>query len=121
VDFTGRRFLVVEDEAVLAMLIEDMLGELGCTVAATAGGTREALKALEDLAIDGAILDVNLGRERSYRVADALIARGVPFVFATGSGDQGVDAAYRGPPVLQKPFDQDDLARALSAALSPRS
>ena len=111
----SRRILVVEDEAIVAMLIEDMLDELGYAVVGPTARTAEALAQIDKEAIDGAILDVNLGDEPSYRVADALIERGVPFIFVTGYGEAGLDAAYRQHPVVQKPFTRDRLEQALTA------
>lgn len=109
------RILVVEDEAIVAMLIEDMLGELGFAVVGPAARTGDALALLEETTINGAILDVNLGDEPSYRIADALIERGIPFIFVTGYGAAGLDSAYRQHPVVQKPFTRARLEQALAA------
>src|SRR5882672_10430883 len=86
----GARVLVVEDELMIRMLLEDMLGELGYTVAAAAANMNEALEAAKNADFDLAILDVNLNGEPVSPVADALVARGVPFVFATGYGEHGL-------------------------------
>jgi CheY-like chemotaxis protein len=107
------RVLVVEDEGIVAMLIEDMVAELGHELGAVAARVTDALKAVEMDGFDFAILDVNLAGESSYAVADALAARGVPFVFATGYGTAGLARAYAGVPVLAKPFTRDDLERVL--------
>lgn len=114
----GRRVLLVEDEALIAMNVEDMLDTLGYVVVATAAAVEEALAAVEGGGIDAALLDVNLRGRPSFPVADALAARGVPFVFATGYGTGGLREDFRDRPVLQKPFKLRDMERALSGALS---
>ena len=81
---SGRRVLVVEDETMVAWLLEDMLADLGCAVVGPAARVNQALAMLDAEAIDAAVLDVNLNGQMSYPVADALAARGVPFVFSTG-------------------------------------
>ena len=111
------RILVVEDELMIRMLLEDMLGELGYTVAAAAANMGEALEAAKNADFDLAILDVNLNGEPVSPVADALVARGVPFVFATGYGEHGLPAPYRDRPTLKKPFQLDGLKLILESAL----
>lgn len=112
----GLRILLVEDEAMIAMLVEDMLLDGGAEVVGPAGGVKAALAAIEaNDAIDGALLDVNLGGEQSFEVADALSARGIPFVFVTGYGGAGVRDRYPDAPTLQKPFVTSDLERAVGA------
>jgi CheY-like chemotaxis protein len=114
----GRRILVVEDEMMIAMLVEDMLAELGCAVVGPAHALDVALDlALTELGLDAALLDVNLGGEPVFAVADALRKRGVPAIFSTGYGDAALREVDRGAPVLQKPFRAHDLAKALSEAL----
>jgi CheY-like chemotaxis protein len=115
-----RRILIVEDEMLVAMLLEDILAGLGHVVAGTAPNVRQALAMLDSAAFDFAILDVNLPDGRSDAVADALMERGVPFLFATGYGVQGVDGRHRAAPVLQKPYDEGSLAAAIDAALAGR-
>ncbi len=111
----GLRLLVVEDETMVAMLLEDMLGELGCVVAGFAGTVARgvALAGSADLALDGAVLDINVGGERVFPVADVLAARRVPFVFTTGYGVDGLEARYADRPTLAKPFQLRTLAAAL--------
>lgn len=111
---TGLKILLVEDEAMIAMLVEDMLTDSGATVVGPAGGVKAALEAISSEQIDGALLDVNLGGEQSFDVADALARRRIPFVFVTGYGGQGVRERYPDAPTLQKPFVTSDLERALS-------
>jgi CheY-like chemotaxis protein len=112
------RILVVEDELMIRMLLEDMLGELGHTVAAAAARIDEALEAAKTAKVDLAILDVNLNGEPISPVADALVARGVPFVFATGYGEHGLPAPYRDRPTLKKPFQLEGLEQMLLSAIS---
>lgn len=107
------RILVVEDELMIRMLLEDMLGELGHTIAAAAARIDEALEAAKTADFDLAILDVNLNGEPISPVADALVARGVPFVFATGYGEHGLPAPYRDRPTLKKPFQLEGLEQML--------
>lgn len=111
------RILVVEDELMIRMLLEDMLGELGHTVAAEAARIEEALDAAKNADFDIAILDVNLNGQPISPVADALVARGMPFVFATGYGERGLPEPYRDRPTLKKPFQMDGLKQMLQIAL----
>jgi len=114
----GRRILVVEDEMMIAMLVEDMLTELGCSVVGPAHALAEALAlAQSEPGLDAALLDVNLAGQPVFPVADALREKGVPAIFSTGYGDAGLRDIDRGSPVLQKPFRAGDLARALGEAL----
>jgi CheY-like chemotaxis protein len=113
----GRRVLLVEDESLVAMMAEDMLLELGCDVV-VAMRLDQALACLKSGAFDLAVLDVNLGSARSYPVADALFDLSVPFVFATGYGLEGVEAAYRGVPVVQKPYEQAQIKQLLEHLIS---
>jgi len=115
----GRRVLVVEDEMMIALLVEDMLTELGCAVVGPVNALDAALElARDDAEIDAALLDVNLAGRPVFPVADALRAKGVPTIFSTGYGDAALREADRGAPVLQKPYRASDLARALTQALS---
>ena len=113
----AKRILVVEDELMIRMLLEDMLGELGYTVAAEAARIEEALDAAKNADFDIAILDVNLNGQPISPVADALVARGMPFVFATGYGERGLTEPYRDRPTLKKPFQMDGLKQMLQIAL----
>jgi CheY-like chemotaxis protein len=116
--FSGRRILVVEDEMMIAMLVEDMLADLGCAVVGPAHALDTALEfARTETSLDAALLDVNLAGQPVFAVADALRAKGVPAIFSTGYGDAGLREVDRGAPVLQKPFRTGDLARALGEAL----
>jgi len=114
----GRKVLVVEDELMIAMLVEDMLVDLGCTVVGPAHTLETALKAIEaEPEIDAALLDVNLAGQPVFPVADALRARQAPLIFSTGYGEAGLRDVDAGAPVLQKPFRAGDLAKALRNAL----
>jgi CheY-like chemotaxis protein len=109
------RILIVEDEMLVAMNIEDMLLELGHEVAGLASRLSGALSLAKEASFDAAMLDVNLAGETSFAVADLLVEQGIPFLFATGYGLQGIEERYRDRPVLQKPFRAADLAAALEA------
>ncbi len=109
----GLRVLVVEDEAMIAMLIEDMLLGMGCTMLGPATDTARALSIIEDDQFDVAVLDVNLAGERTTSIATALRAKNIPFVFATGYGTSGIDEEFRDWPILIKPFRDADLKRVL--------
>ncbi|HEY7663211.1 MAG TPA: response regulator [Xanthobacteraceae bacterium] len=113
----AKRVLVVEDELMIRMLLEDMLSELGYTVAAEAARIDEALEAAKSADFDLAILDVNLDGQPISPVVDALVARGTPFVFATGYGERGLPERYRDRPTLKKPFQMEGLQRMLQNAL----
>jgi CheY-like chemotaxis protein len=113
----AKRVLVVEDELMIRMLLEDMLGELGYTVAAEAGRLDEALEATKTAEFDLAILDVNLDGQPISPVVEALVARGTPFVFATGYGERGLPEPYRDRPMLKKPFQIEGLKQMLETAL----
>ena len=117
----ARRVLIVEDDVMIRMLMEDMLSDLGFAVAAQASKVAEALAALNSIAIDVAILDVNLSGETTGPVAEALAARGTPFVFATGYGEHGLPDQFRDRPLLKKPFQIDSLKRMLETALANAS
>jgi len=112
----GKRVLVVEDELMIRMLLQDMLVDLGYTLAGEAGRIDEAMKLAQQSEFDVAILDVNLNGQPISPVVEILIQRGLPFVFATGYGQRGVPEAYNATPTLQKPFQADALAQAIEAA-----
>lgn len=113
VDLTGYRVLVVEDEMLVSMLVEDMLTDLGCVIVGPAANLAEAESLAREAQIDAAVLDVNLAGKPVFPVADILRARGVPHVFASGYGAAGIDPAHKDAPVLQKPFRDSDLAKAV--------
>ncbi len=120
--FEGRRVLVVEDDIVIAMLLEDMLRELGCKVIGPANTLPQAFTLAEaNAVIDVAFLDVNLRGEAVFPLADTLQSRGVPMIFSTGYGEGGLREADAGAQILFKPYRSHQLATALSAALQPET
>ncbi len=108
------RILVVEDEMIIAFMIEDMLLDLGHEVVSVAMRLPDALKAATNLDFDLALLDVNLDGHQSFPVAEILTARGIPFAFATGYGFAGIEQPFKSRPVLVKPFLPTDLQRILA-------
>jgi CheY-like chemotaxis protein len=110
----------VEDEALVAMLLEDMLVDAGYTVSGTASAINQALEFVVDAAADFdiAILDVNLRGKPIFPVAEVLAQAGKPFVFATGYGAGSLPEAWRDRPTLQKPFGAGDVERVLATALA---
>lgn len=115
----GLRVLIVEDETLVAMLIEEFLLELGCEVAFSASRVAKAMRGLQTCGIDVAVLDVNVAGESISQLVETLVQRGIPFVFASGYGARGVDPRWALSPVLQKPFTGADLRAALLASLEP--
>jgi CheY-like chemotaxis protein len=111
----SRRVLVVEDEMLIGMLLEDMLADLGPYVVAVVPRVNEALALVERERFDLAILDVHVNGQPVFPVADSLVQRGIPFVFATGYGERGLPEQYRDRPILQKPFGKDDLEKMMAA------
>lgn len=112
----GRRILVVEDEFLIAEDLRESLEDLGAEVVGPFATVAAALAALDrGERIDGATLDVRLGREKSYPVAEALQARGLPFVLLTGYSDRALPDHLRGAPRCAKPFDLGKIVRALFA------
>src|SRR5882757_8747716 len=103
---SGIRLLVVEDETMIALMLEDMLDDFGCIVVDVAGTLARglALVANEALSLDGAVLDVNLGGEKVYPIAERLATRGVPFIFCTGYGSTGLPPDFAHVPTLAKPY-----------------
>jgi CheY-like chemotaxis protein len=108
----GARVLIVEDEIVVALFLEDLLAEFGYDVAGVVSHLDEAMAREPDY--DLAVLDVHINGRPIFEFADRLAAKGVPFVFATGYGERGIPPHHRGRPVLQKPFQPDDLKRVLA-------
>lgn len=110
---SGRRILVVEDEALIAMLVEDALLDAGAHVLGPAATVEEALALFQSGDPEAAVLDINLAGQVSTPVADALADHGVPFVVATGYGAAGLPERHRSVPVLAKPYDPQELVEAL--------
>ena len=116
--FAGRRVLIVEDESLVAMLLETILEDMGCVPVGPAATVDEGLALVADPPpIDAALLDVNVAGRQVFPIAEALKARGVPFVFSTGYGEGGLPDEWRGQPTLQKPFTEAAVRDALMTAM----
>ena len=109
-----KRVLIVEDEALLAMELEDLLTALGHEVIGQAARIDVAMRLARESDFDFAVLDINVAGSKSFPVADILRERGIPFAFATGYGAQGLLDGYRQFPALQKPYGQEDLERTIA-------
>lgn len=105
----------------VAWALEDVLAGWGCTVVGPVGRIGKALAMLDAEVLDMAVLDISLNGQRSYPVADALAARGKPFVFLTGYSRGSLPLQYQAGPVLQKPFEQSELGNALAELLMSKS
>lgn len=105
----------------VAMMVEDLLSDLGYVVVDVAGTLSRGLTLACDpsLALDGAVLDVNLGGEKVYPVAEALAIRRIPFIFATGYGVAGIAPDFAHVPALAKPYDRSALEKVLTTTLNP--
>jgi len=114
---SGRRVLVVEDEIMVLMNIEGALADMGCAAVSVAATVDDALALLEAGCFDVGILDVNLGGQESYPVADALALRSIPFVFSSGYGEHGIESRFAARPVLRKPYSDQQLAAVLAQLL----
>lgn len=114
------RVLVVEDEALVALLLKDMLSDLGHEVTVTAGRLQDALNAADEGTFDFAVLDVNVRGEPTFEVGQRLQARGIPFFFATGYGAAGLGPEWSAQPLLSKPFVQGQLEAAIAQCLGGR-
>lgn len=115
---TGRRVLVVEDESLVAMLLETILEDMGCTPVGPAANIDDGLAMATDGGrLDAALLDVNVAGRQVFPVAEALKARGVPFVFSTGYGEGGLPEEWRGQATIQKPFTEAAVRDALMKAM----
>ncbi|NML06291.1 response regulator [Sphingomonas sp. G-3-2-10] len=107
----GLRVLVVEDEPIVAMCLEDILDGLGCVTIGPASRLADGLALAQAGGLDAAILDINLGGERSTRIAEALRGGGVPFAFASGYG--AVPEGFENQPLIEKPYREADIQAAL--------
>ncbi|MGO9485352.1 MAG: response regulator [Rhodomicrobium sp.] len=115
---SGLKILVVEDEPLIAIALEDMLTDSGCTVAGPAASLKQGMQLLEEEAVDGAVLDVNLRGELVFPLADALAERSIPFVYVTGYGNL-LRACNHGRPILQKPYSNEQLLNIIGQWRSP--
>lgn len=117
---SSRRILIVEDESLVAMLLETILEDMGCTTVGPIANVEDALTLLasdQAESLDGALLDVNVAGREVFPVAEVLQARGVPFVFSTGYGQGGLPDAWRNHATIQKPFTEAAVEQALMTAL----
>jgi CheY-like chemotaxis protein len=115
------RVLVVEDEALIAMLVEDMIHGSGGEMVGSASKLTDAVDLARRAEADVALLDLRLGSTSSYPVADVLRERGVPIVFTSGYGSAGLIQRFQDCPMLDKPFDQHSLEQAIGTALRSRA
>ena len=114
----GLRLLIVEDEALVAMMIHDVVSDAGAEVVGPAANVEMAMSVLGSESIDGAILDVNLGGQRVDPLADALRARKIPFLFVTGYGKSGIGERFPAAAVISKPFDDADLLETVGRVVN---
>jgi len=108
---TGNRVLLVEDEILVAMMMKDILAEFGLSVVGPFSRVAEAMVAAVHEDINAGIIDVNLGGEFVYPVADVLVARNIPFVFVTGYGVESIDSRFAHVPIIKKPVQRADLQK----------
>ena len=120
-NFQGCRVLVVEDEALIGLVLEDILDTLGCALAANAATLGEAQPTVEAATFDVAILDVHVSGEPVYPLAETIVALGKPVIFATGASADSLPARFRDCPVLEKPYTFAMVEAALARAVSPAS
>ena len=111
---SGRRVLVVEDEMLVLIMIEDMLADLGCKSVSSAATVDKALALINEQDFDVAMLDMNLNDIDSRIVAEALVARKIPFFYSTGNTSRSLKDGYSDRPVLKKPFKYQELAAILT-------
>lgn len=109
------RVLIVEDEPLIAEMLQEWLTELGCDIAGPAATNEAAFALLQDDGLTGAILDITVPDGVTYEIAKVLQERGVPFVFATGHGSESIDPQFRDAATLQKPFEFEVLAGIISS------
>ena len=110
--------LIVDDEPLIAMLVQDWLEDLGHEAIGPAHSVRQALTLIDVHKPDAAILDVSLGNENSYGVADVLKTRNIPFAFGTGRDEQMITPGHADVPILRKPYDATALKQLMSTLLS---
>ncbi len=121
ISISGNRVMIVEDEALVAMVVTESLTTLGCTVVGPFSRCSDAIAAIEADEVDAAILDVNLDGEMVYPLADMLAQRGVPFIFVTGYGAESIDRRFKHIPVIQKPVERHVLQRIFMPTMEDTS
>ena len=114
----GKKVLVIEDEMLISMFIEDTLADIGCETVGIIISLAEAMEKVSQYQCDVIMLDVNLGGEQTFELAELLCERKQPLIFCTGYGVAGVPIHLQHVPVLQKPFQESDLSEKLQIALS---
>lgn len=119
-DDDRQRVLVVEDEALIAMYVENIVEQSGYGVAGVVTNIDEALAFIDDHAVDSAVLDIDLAGRPVYPLAEILKRRGIPFVYASSANERAIPPAYRSGHVVQKPFAPSELRRALAETNTPR-
>jgi CheY-like chemotaxis protein len=112
-----KRVLIVEDEGLIAMLLEELMERMGYEVVAVASTAAEALDLARTIAVDFAMLDINLNGEESFPAAEVLRGRGIPFIFATGYGDSVLRSDFADALLVEKPFSREVLRAALDKLL----
>jgi DNA-binding response OmpR family regulator len=115
--FRGREILVVEDEELIATVVEEMLLELGCSKVWIAATAKDAQAILAEHRPHAAVLDVNLGGGSGFQLAQTLADTKIPFLFATGYDRHNLPTEWTSRPVMQKPFKLDTLVAVLGALL----
>lgn len=115
------RVLIVEDEAMLVLELQDLLADFGCRIAGKAARLSDAVQLASVTDCDVAILDINLSGERVDPVADILHRRGIPFIFATGYGGDGLNPEHRSVLLVEKPYNSETLRTALIEVLLKRA
>ncbi|MBX4868298.1 response regulator [Rhizobium bangladeshense] len=117
-NISGLKVLVVEDEGLVALMIEDMLEDLGFEVVASVSRLADARIAATKAEVDLAVLDVNLAGEPSFSIAEILRKRQIPFIFSTGYGLSGLPAEFAHQPLVGKPFSKNELQQTIAVALN---
>ena len=117
----GQRLLIVEDEPLVALVLAGALEDAGATIVGTAASVDEALRSIETEAIDAVILDRNLRGRAVDGVVSVLTGRGIPFLFVSGYGSEGMPPQFGDAPVLGKPFTQAQLLRAVGEMIAPKA
>lgn len=115
------RILVLDDNALISVLLEEWLIELGCEVAGPVPMVADALRMIEETSIDAAFLDMSVSDGNCLPVAAALEKRGVPFTFATGGGMDGLETRFPKAAMMIKPYDFSDVRKALDRMLGTQS
>lgn len=117
----GLRVFIIEDEALISMMTEDMLSDFGCISVGIATNVTDAMEQVTRIDCDAVVMDVNLHGEQTFAIARLLSKKSIPFIFTTGYGIDGIPEDLRHVPILQKPFRERDLAEILGAAVRDKA